>query len=112
LTKLHKLGEIGIGTVHDGDATRSDLTIDGGEVAEENVIEHKHGILTNPVPGRVENDEFKPRRKWAEHLQHKCRRACARCCPAELESLPSRPFMYRKVSRLDGGHASGSGSKG
>jgi hypothetical protein len=29
---------MGIGTVHDGDATRSDLTIDGGEAAEENVI--------------------------------------------------------------------------
>jgi hypothetical protein len=26
----------------------------GGEAAEENVIEHKNGVLANPVPGRVE----------------------------------------------------------
>jgi hypothetical protein len=57
--KLHKLDEIGIGTVHDSDATRSDLTIDGGEAAEENVIKHKNGVLANPVPGRVEVSGFK-----------------------------------------------------
>jgi hypothetical protein len=52
---------MGIGTVHNGDATHGDLTIDGGEAAEENenVIEHKNGILANPVPGRVEMTSFK-----------------------------------------------------
>jgi phosphoribosylformylglycinamidine (FGAM) synthase PurS component len=57
--KLHKLDEIGIGTVHDGDTTRSDLTIDGGETAKENVIEHKDSVLANPVPGRIEVTGFK-----------------------------------------------------
>jgi hypothetical protein len=47
------------GTVHDDDATRSDLTIDGGEAAGKDVIEHKNGVLTNPFPGRVEVTGFK-----------------------------------------------------
>jgi hypothetical protein len=57
--KLHKFDEVGIGTVHDGDATRSDLTINGGEAAGKDVIEHKNGILTYPFPGRVEVTGFK-----------------------------------------------------
>lgn len=57
--KLHKLDEIAIGTVHDGDATRSDLAIDRGEAAEKNVVEHKDGVLANPVPGRVKVTSFK-----------------------------------------------------
>jgi hypothetical protein len=38
---------------------RSDLTIDGGEAAGKNVVEHKDGILANPVPGRVKVTGFK-----------------------------------------------------
>jgi hypothetical protein len=49
----HKLDEIGIGTVHGGDAMRSDLTIDGGETAEENVIEHTNGVSANSQAGRA-----------------------------------------------------------
>src|ERR1700747_2153289 len=45
----HKLDEGGIGTVRDA---QSDLTADGGEVAEENAIEHENGGLANPVLGR------------------------------------------------------------
>ena len=44
---------------YDGDATRSDLAIDGGEAAKENLIRHKDGVLANPVPGRVEVTGFK-----------------------------------------------------
>ena len=40
--------------VHNGNATRSDLMINGSKAAEENVVEHKDSILPNPVPGRVE----------------------------------------------------------
>ena len=40
--------------VLDSYAMRSDLTINGDEVPEENIIEHKDSILTNPVSGRVE----------------------------------------------------------
>jgi hypothetical protein len=46
-------------TVHDGDATRSDLTINGSEAAEKNVVEHKDGVLANSVPGRVKVTGFK-----------------------------------------------------
>jgi hypothetical protein len=55
-TYSHKFG---IGTLQDCSAMRSDLTIDGGEAAEESVIEHKDSILANPVPGRVEVMGFK-----------------------------------------------------
>ena len=42
--KLHKLDELGIGTIHDCDAARSDLMIGCGEAAEDNVIEYKNGV--------------------------------------------------------------------
>ena len=42
--KLHKLDKIGIGTVHDSNATCSDLTIDGCEAVEENVVKHKDSV--------------------------------------------------------------------
>jgi hypothetical protein len=53
--KLDKLDEMGIGTLHDGDATRSDFTI---ETAEENVIEHKNGVLAKPSSRKSRNDEL------------------------------------------------------
>jgi hypothetical protein len=56
----HHLGlnGTGIGTAHDGDA-RSDLKINGGEAAEENVIEHNNGTLAKLVPGRVKMTSFR-----------------------------------------------------
>ncbi len=57
--KLHKLDQVGIGTIYDGDAMHSDLTIDNDEAAKENVIEYKNGVLVNPVLERVEVTGFK-----------------------------------------------------
>jgi len=54
--KLHEFNEIGIGTVYDGDSTGGDLTIDSGEAAEENIVEHE-SVLTDPIP-RVEMASF------------------------------------------------------
>ena len=51
---LHVCEEFGIRTVHDLDATRGDLTIDSGEATKDDVVEHEKGILTDPVPGRIE----------------------------------------------------------
>ena len=48
-----------IGAVHDGDATCSDLMIDSCEMAEENIVEYKDGILMNPIPGGVKMTSFK-----------------------------------------------------
>jgi hypothetical protein len=56
--KFHRLDEIGIGVVHDGEATCSDLMINGCEMAKENIVEYKDGILTNPIPGGVEMTSF------------------------------------------------------
>jgi hypothetical protein len=89
--ELHKFDEsheMRIGMVHDGDATCSNFTIDGGEAAEENIIEHENGVLANPVPGRAEVTDLK-RVELAEYLQYKCHRAHAQCCPVELESARS-----------------------
>jgi hypothetical protein len=52
--KLHEFDEVGIRTVHDGDATGGDLRIDSGEAAEENIIEHEESVLTDPIPRGVE----------------------------------------------------------
>jgi phosphoribosylformylglycinamidine (FGAM) synthase PurS component len=52
--KLHEFDEIGVSAVHNGDTAGSDLTVDGSETAEQNIIEHEESILTNPVPRRVE----------------------------------------------------------
>jgi hypothetical protein len=57
----HHLGlnETGISTAHYGDATCSDPTINGGEAAEENVIENSNGTLAKLVPGRVKMTGFR-----------------------------------------------------
>ena len=52
--EFHKFDEMGICTVHDGDAMRSNSKIDDGEATEENIIDHENGVLANLVPGRVE----------------------------------------------------------
>ena len=51
---LHIIHEIGIRTVHDSDAASGDFAIDSGETAEDDVVEHEEGILTDPVPRGVE----------------------------------------------------------
>ena len=51
--KFGRLDEMGISMVHNGNATRSDLMIDGSKAAEENVVKHKDSVLLNPVSGRV-----------------------------------------------------------
>ncbi len=59
--KLHEFNEIGIGTVYDGDSTYStggDLTIDSGEAAKENIVEHEESVLTDPIPRGVEMASF------------------------------------------------------
>jgi hypothetical protein len=84
---------MGIGAVHDDDATHSDLTIDGDEAAEESVIEHKNGVLTNPVPGRAEMMSFEHSKYGLNTFNISITvltpEVAARCCPAELESALS-----------------------
>jgi hypothetical protein len=62
--KLHEFDEIGIGTVHDGDATGSDLIVDSGEVAEGNIVEHEESVLTDPIPRGVETASFERVENW------------------------------------------------
>ena len=47
---LHVRDQVGIRTVHDGNAASSDLTVDGSKAAEDDVVEHEQSILANPVP--------------------------------------------------------------
>ena len=56
--KLYEFNEIGIGTVYDGDSTGGDLTIDSGEAAKENIVEHEESVLTDPIPRGVEMASF------------------------------------------------------
>jgi hypothetical protein len=49
--RLHELDEIGVGAVHDSDATWIDITTDGDEAPEENVVEHEDGDLADSIPG-------------------------------------------------------------
>jgi hypothetical protein len=56
--RLHKLQEVGVGTVHDGDAMGSNLTIDSGESAKTNVVEYE-SILTNPFQEESKEWAFK-----------------------------------------------------
>jgi hypothetical protein len=56
--KLHEFDEVGIRTVHNGDATGGDLRIDSGEVAKENIIEHEESVLMDPIPRGVEMASF------------------------------------------------------
>ena len=51
---LHVRDQVGIRTVHDGNAASGNLTIDGSQAAEDDVVEHEQSVLSNPVPRRVE----------------------------------------------------------
>ena len=51
---LHIGDEFGVSTVHDLDAASSNFSIDSGEATKDDVVEHEKGILTDPVPRRVE----------------------------------------------------------
>ena len=43
-----------IGAVHDDEAARGDVAIDGGQTAEDDVEEEVDGVLADPVVDRVE----------------------------------------------------------
>ncbi|KAI3487340.1 hypothetical protein L1887_48761 [Cichorium endivia] len=52
--ELHVAQQAGVGTVHERDATSSDLAVDRGEATVDNVVQQRHGVLTSPVPVRAE----------------------------------------------------------
>ena len=49
---LHELKHIRISPIKEGNATHGDFSIDGGKPYD--IIVHKHSVLGNPIPGRVE----------------------------------------------------------
>jgi hypothetical protein len=47
---LHVLEKGIICAIDDSNAASGDITVDGGDPAEENIIPHDEGILSNPIP--------------------------------------------------------------
>ncbi len=56
---LHVAKHIWIGAVEKSDTASGNFTIDSGQTAENDVIEHDEGILTSPVPRRIETTSLK-----------------------------------------------------
>lgn len=51
---LHVIHDRRIDPVHDCNTAIGDLAVDGGEAAEDDVVEHHESVLADPVPRRVE----------------------------------------------------------
>ena len=51
---LHKLKHVGVGPVKEGNAACGDFSIDCSKPTKNDVVVHEQGVLTDPIPGRVE----------------------------------------------------------
>ncbi len=61
---LHEIEQGRVGSVHDADALAHDLSVNGLESAENDVVVHAQGILASPVPGGIVDTGLERAEDW------------------------------------------------